>query len=165
MLKCILISVLKNKVISRMLSLSFFRWFYDISNIRPPKIAHRDRPWVLPFLLHPMEKCIFKMQPPARISQSLAFLFLQLPLAMHLLPALFFVAFLQPLATAVFEFFYLIFFFFGGSERVGIGTEFGFTFDPKPVAAFVAVRRLWLILSPLPFLSCINMAIKCFNAK
>jgi len=58
-----------------------------------------------------------------------------------------------------------IFFLFWGSERVGIGLEFGFAFDPKPVAAFVAVRRLWLILSPLPFLSCINMAIKCFNAK
>lgn len=166
MLKCILISVLKNKVISRMLSLSFFRWFYDISNIRPPKIAHRDRPWVLPFLLHPMEKCIFKMQPPARISQSLAFLFLQLPLAMHLLPALFFLLHSCSLLPLQFLIFFLNFFFFlGGSERVGIGTEFGFTFDPKPVAAFVAVRRLWLILSPLPFLSCINMAIKCFNAK
>lgn len=69
-----------------------------------------------------MEKCIFKMQPPARISQSLAFLFLQLPLAMHLLPALFFVAFLQPLATAVFEFFDLIFFFFLGDPK---GLELG----------------------------------------
>jgi len=105
------------------------------------------------------------MQPPARISQSLAFCFciLHLPLPLHLRPAPFF-ALLKPFLAAVFMS-YIFFFLFWGSERVGIGLEFGFAFDPKPVAAFVAVRRLWLILSPLPFLSCINMAIKCFNAK